>query len=1117
MRRTRPASKSIALSEKKASKRKTPILVDKKKRPLDTIPEGLGSTTTPGYMQSLVRRIGSRADIRSSASPESRKSPRNRLYDSLPLFGRKPKLKARISEPEILPKRRTSGPSKLSTEIVPDSPSTPSLKFDSTRYSSFSEDVNNRSSEPRQDKFELAPPHLSPMEYARTYLIEKAHAAKENRSCDLPKPEHKWYWTPRWEKFIIIPKIPTSIKRGEPTKVKGKGCSLFSKSSAEKQATNDSVCPRLSLHLDNLTSLFPSMTNLDALEEWDEYGVREVEAGEPPMMSGALLDPESLENIVEGESVQFPEALKGHVYTAGHRKSLSTGTDVTNFTECLQEAIRAYSGENPAAEESSGNVRPATPEGQDFVLDSIDQEGSDRSSKYSQGSDDTVTAFKKMADHTNQNWLTPKKDFDDKDFASPASASKDSPDDATKYDGSSPMAHWPFASGSKTTRTEMIQGVIDGAGGIHARTMHQPQISETTSVQSMMAELQPAPLRIPSNGWSGARSSSPNEPQNEEGNGNEDEVSSAQEEAEEDSPDFGYQTPSLRRTTTRLQSSPAELEMSPFRFPSDESMNQSPGGDSPTLPEYHPYAEQPLSSPQFHQQTLDLLERGADAEPSFAQGDSTIWPDYQVYNEQPERQSHRQATLDNLESQTPTQAPYEWVPLENERDANRTPSPLPLLHYEPSPVREHFRHNEQRVDPRDTQYTSQQTGGRKRSKAESLNSWLGVESPQEIGDQTILPHYEGQSSGDGEAHEEARTFIVADQHGESSAVGVGAGETTDYCQCEDVEPARFGERSTARRLVHQTTVNRFEESPVDSRIIESSTHDRLREPLAGERFGEPASRLGQWEETTSHPRHTPIVVDPHSSLRSNMTTHERLALSHQNRLPPPPVPSAAHSAWSHSPSPNSDRGRGSSRFGSLFRRKNRDKSGKTSNSPSTNWQPYEDSSPGPPCSKPWGAQQAEGPREDREERVNFFRRRVEQASASDRNRTFSGAQRAEIQRDSLVNIQGMIEQCPVPPPAHFTFDEPSVSRLPTTHHTGSSLVDGAAHLGETGMATYREKKPKELSVDTNKLRKKKSEDAMKKAKSSAGLRSAFWKTGTWRSKDKDKDNKDKGKDKNKEV
>ncbi|GKT71907.1 hypothetical protein ColTof4_04330 [Colletotrichum tofieldiae] len=62
-------------------------------------------------------------------------------------------------------------------------------------------------------KFRLAPPRLSPMEYARQYLIAKAKADKEDGGCTVCKPTLIWTWTEGYKEFLLLPRIPKGVQR----------------------------------------------------------------------------------------------------------------------------------------------------------------------------------------------------------------------------------------------------------------------------------------------------------------------------------------------------------------------------------------------------------------------------------------------------------------------------------------------------------------------------------------------------------------------------------------------------------------------------------------------------------------------------------------------------------------------------------------------------------------------------------------------------------------------------------------------------------------------------------------------------------------------------------------
>lgn len=62
-------------------------------------------------------------------------------------------------------------------------------------------------------KFITANPRLSPMEYARIYYVEKARCDLEGTPCPLPQPEAYWAWTENHDKFLCLPKVPSTINR----------------------------------------------------------------------------------------------------------------------------------------------------------------------------------------------------------------------------------------------------------------------------------------------------------------------------------------------------------------------------------------------------------------------------------------------------------------------------------------------------------------------------------------------------------------------------------------------------------------------------------------------------------------------------------------------------------------------------------------------------------------------------------------------------------------------------------------------------------------------------------------------------------------------------------------
>lgn len=139
--------------------------------------------------------------------------------------------------------------------------------------------------------FWLAPPRLSPMEITREHLIRKARAQKVRGMCHVPKLEHRWYWTPGWEKFLILPRAPSTTQHcdvsRELMRVEEQDANLPALESLNpprgKYASDE--CPRLSLHLGGINTLMPSFTNLASLVKDKAAVPRELA---PLSMSGAM-------------------------------------------------------------------------------------------------------------------------------------------------------------------------------------------------------------------------------------------------------------------------------------------------------------------------------------------------------------------------------------------------------------------------------------------------------------------------------------------------------------------------------------------------------------------------------------------------------------------------------------------------------------------------------------------------------------------------------------------------------------------------------------------------------------------------------------------------------------
>lgn len=184
-----------------------------------------------------------------------------------------PTLKSRISNPEL------RMPTQAASMAVKDITGTGFLTSDVSRshhraYSGTSSLSGCSRSDSLPKDYAIAKPRLSPMEYARRYLLKKAYT-KRGDIVDLPAPRYQWFWTPQWEQFLIIPRIPPSIVRdlqmpcststGQgpfvvPTETR-KGESLV----FIRDISSVLRHPRLSFNLQGVSALLPSVMNLISL------------------------------------------------------------------------------------------------------------------------------------------------------------------------------------------------------------------------------------------------------------------------------------------------------------------------------------------------------------------------------------------------------------------------------------------------------------------------------------------------------------------------------------------------------------------------------------------------------------------------------------------------------------------------------------------------------------------------------------------------------------------------------------------------------------------------------------------------------------------------------------
>lgn len=117
----------------------------------------------------------------------------------------KKSLKAGISHPEL---QRDSHQRSSFETILPQIHSFQGLGKGEGRPRALSKASSQASADLQPLVYTIAPPRLSPMEYMRRYLLNQAKKTVDNSTECLSKPAYEWFWTPNWEEFLIIPRIP---------------------------------------------------------------------------------------------------------------------------------------------------------------------------------------------------------------------------------------------------------------------------------------------------------------------------------------------------------------------------------------------------------------------------------------------------------------------------------------------------------------------------------------------------------------------------------------------------------------------------------------------------------------------------------------------------------------------------------------------------------------------------------------------------------------------------------------------------------------------------------------------------------------------------------------------
>ncbi|KAG5980786.1 hypothetical protein E4U55_003657 [Claviceps digitariae] len=359
--------------------------------PLPLIPEAFKSATTPNLLGKLLERIrkeseslvttnaatASTRDLHfskrssdASASSAARSSKRGKKKVS--------SLKSQISDPTLnqagsfslgIPFHQGPGP-KFENSPSTESISSPSL-------------VTDWAAAPRHQEqgcvdtsfhFTLAPPRLSPMEYARIYMLHQVETQRSGQKCLLPAPQKQWFWTPKWEQFLIVPRIPRIIKRCDSSK-DGGCCDEADDSRVQLPRSPDSAasldpvqpmtgCPRLSLHLGGMTTLMPSVMNLTSLGMSGAVDSHDLACSVPRWKSrrqstGSDSKRTSLTTLTENET-WTPSSWDDAPSFLSHGKRQSTIHDLSHTSLIARHGFSTYLGPRAYQDLSATRSNPSS-------------------------------------------------------------------------------------------------------------------------------------------------------------------------------------------------------------------------------------------------------------------------------------------------------------------------------------------------------------------------------------------------------------------------------------------------------------------------------------------------------------------------------------------------------------------------------------------------------------------------------------------------------------------------------------------------------------------------------------------------------------------------------------
>ncbi|KAL7910685.1 hypothetical protein GGI35DRAFT_478105 [Trichoderma velutinum] len=287
-----PTKQKLLETKQKLLSTKKKQLQARKKKEDDDIPPVPPTPDIPESMKATITRTSLRLLQRMRSQPEMQQFPQIASI----LASKKARSSTKLAKPSTRPKAahgQIRDSFYLRTSSFPEASIRSSQHSLYTQRAPSTQSVDRAGAMGRQDgtaaqeqaslskpeiRYSMCQPRLSNMEYTRLYLVEEANAKKEKRACELPPPRKVWLWGPRWEEFLVLPKLPASIRRrfslnsGDEEKKplnleplgQGHDSDADSVETVKGKSSVPAKPPRLSLNLENMASSLMHFVSIDS-------------------------------------------------------------------------------------------------------------------------------------------------------------------------------------------------------------------------------------------------------------------------------------------------------------------------------------------------------------------------------------------------------------------------------------------------------------------------------------------------------------------------------------------------------------------------------------------------------------------------------------------------------------------------------------------------------------------------------------------------------------------------------------------------------------------------------------------------------------------------------------